>query len=327
MDNQVATSVTQIRREINELAVGAANIKRRREGVVELLRLRSQLESSVRDHEEAGLELRPERTRLKTIDDIFTREAKTILRQAKASGGLAAARDKEEPPEDHWWWYLDRQVSEARRKQVIKVGSLTAGAIVVILVGSLLMNRFSGTGVPDKKALGYVSAGEQLVRTGDYTKAIVEYEQAVKADPNLGDGYVALGVLYDLEGRADESREALATARDLIGDEADYLVTLAQAYGAAAASTGEDSPAYMSALTYADQAIALAPNSTQAYLIRAGIYEAAKQRAEAVADLERAGDLAQANGETELQALVKMRLGMLLQQVPDNAFTPPADGS
>ena len=327
IETTVAMPLAQLRREIRELELGAGHMKRRGKGVLALLTLRSHLESSVREHEEAGLDLRPERTRLETVDNILSREAKTVLREAKAAGGMKVAREQTRPAEDHWWWYLDRKVADDRRKQAIKIGSLTSGALVVILVGSLLMDRFFGMDAAEQEARTYVNSGEQLLRAGEYSEAILEYEQAVEVDAELGAGYVALGVLYDLEGRAEESREALATARALVGDEAEYVLTVARTYGDVASSTGADPAAYVSALSYADQAIALAPDSAQAYLIRAGIYESGKQRVEAVADLERSVDLAQAIGEDELYVLAKMRLGMLLQQVPDNAFAPPSDAS
>ena len=151
------------------------------------------------------------------------------------------------------------------------------------------------------------------MRDGDNAAAISEYEKAVAAEPSLESAHVALGVLYALEGRTAESEEALATARALVSSEADLAMSLARAYQTA----GEAE----TALVRAEEAVALAPESAQAYLTRAGIYEDLDQRAKALSDLELASTLAQEQGQGELAAMAKMRYGMLVQQVPADMFS------
>ena len=149
---------------------------------------------------------------------------------------------------------------------------------------------------------------------GQYDEAIAEYALALEAEPSMSEANLALGVLYELSGRTTESEQALAAARDALGSEAAYAMNLAQAY----ARVG----LVQRALSYADEAVNLEPESPQAFLIRAGLYEQINSRAEALADLERATVLAQEQGEDEIYVLARMRYGMLLQQVPGDAFAP-----
>lgn len=82
-------------------------------------------------------------------------------------------------------------------------------------------------------------------------------------------------------------------------------MVLARSYS----SVGE----YERALGYANEAVALAPDSAQALIIRGGVYEATERRAEALADYELSATLAQEAGEDALYVLARMRMGMLLQ--------------
>ncbi|MBM3187922.1 MAG: tetratricopeptide repeat protein [Chloroflexi bacterium] len=310
--------LAEIRERVRELETGLRRLKGSGAKAVALLELRSRLEGEVSAHEAKGVDLRAERGRLNSIDDILKREAATLVRQAAAGGGLAAARQRLNPPESEWWWWLDRQVSEGRRKQLTKLGIMVGGAIVVIAVIlglNALLTRRSGD-----DALAYVSAGEQALRNRDYDRALTEYERAVTVDPKASEAQIALGVLYEMKGRTADANKALAAARELLGNELDYLLALARAYQTAGQLD--------QALAQAEAALALDPNSAQAYLTRAGIHEDLGNRVQALQDLERTATLALENDQAELAAVAKMRLGMLSQQVPADMFgtgEPPED--
>lgn len=303
----------QVRDKLRELEVGVRTLKGKKAKVLELLALRSQLEKAVGGHEDAGHDVRAERTRLETVDNALTREAATIAREADAAGGLAKAREGRRPPEEHWWWWLDRQVAEARRKKLTRLGVTVGSIVAVALIVGLVFSLIGGQSGAEKRAYSHTSSGEQAMRNGDYEAAIAEYEQAVELLPSLDSAHIALGVLYEIQGRAEDSGKALAKARELIGNEADYEMALARSYQTAGLLD--------KALTHAQRSVELAPNSGQAYLVRAGIYEQSGDKPKALADLERAATLAQENGQAELAAMAKMRLGMLSQQVAGDLFS------
>ena len=310
---QSPTPLAEMREDIHVLELGVRRLQGRKAGILDLLALRSRLEGHMAAHEETSSALRAERTRIETIDSILRREARAVVREAASAGGLEAARLAQSPPKEHWWWYLDRQVSEQRRARLVKTGTLVGGAAILLVVIGLVLNSVLGGDPAQKEAYSYAGAGEQAMRDGDNAAAISEYEKAVAAEPSLESAHVALGVLYALEGRTAESEEALATARALVSSEADLAMSLARAYQTA----GEAE----TALVRAEEAVALAPESAQAYLTRAGIYEDLDQRAKALSDLELASTLAQEQGQGELAAMAKMRYGMLVQQVPADMFS------
>ncbi len=309
-DTRVSTAAAELRDMIHEFETDLVDLDGAGGDVIDLLRRRDKIGEEVSRLESEGLDLRPERTRIETIDNILSREANTIASEARAAGGLQAARKEEHPPESHWWWYLDEFVAEKRRKKIIKTATIVVSVLVVLITGNFLMDRFFGPSPQEKEARIYVNEAEQQFREGNYQQAIEEYERAVAITPSDGQAQAALGVLYELQGRPEEAEEAFRAAEDALGSRLEFLMTLAQTYMTA----GE----YDTALGKANEATELAPEAPRAYLIRGSIYESMEERAKAIDDFQRSADLAQSAGQDALYVLAKMRLATLLQQAPSS---------
>lgn len=328
-ERRAATELVRLRDKIRELEIGVANIRGRGKGVADLLRLRDEVEEGMRalSEDEAAPDLRPERTRMDTIDNMLLGRAPHILGELMRFGGLAAARGERpafggmtpletRPADDHWWWYLDEYVAQRRRKAAIKTIAVVMGLVAVLLVGNWVMNRYFGLDPVEREARGYTMEAEQLFRSGDLEGAIAAYEKALTVVPSMEDALVMLGVLYEVTGRQQESEEVLARAREAIGKRSEYLLILSRSY----MDVGE----MEKAMAAVQEAIALDPESAQAYLIRATIYESQNEVALALEDLEKSGSLAQAQGQDSLYVLSRMRMAMLLQRGP--ASSMPGQG-
>jgi tetratricopeptide (TPR) repeat protein len=305
-ETRMATRAVLLREQIRELEVASAGFQgRSAENARALLTLRDQVEEEVSALEEQGVDLRPERTRIKTVDNILVRKARGLERALGSTGGFASARRDVQPADDRWWWFLDEHIAEQRRKSAIKFITIFVVIAVLLIGGNWAMNRFFGMDPIEREARGYISSAEQALTMGDYEDAIAEYQQAIETQPEMSEAYIGLGVLYELQGRHAESQQTLATAEELIGDRTMYLLALSRAYS----SVGE----LDQALEAAEEAVELSPESAQAYLIRGGVYEATGRRPEALADYELSGELAREQGEDALYVLARMRMGMLLQ--------------
>ena len=305
-ETRMATRAVQLREQIRELEVAAASFQGRpAENARALLMLRDKVEEEFSALEEQGMDLRPERTRVKTVDNILVRKARGLERALGPTGGFAGARRDVQPSDDAWWWFLDEHIAEQRRKSAIKFITVFVVAAVLLIGGNWAMNRFFGMDPIDREARGYVSSAEQALSMGNYEEAVAAYQQAIETQPEMYDAYIGLGVLYELQGQQEEARQTLAKAEELLADRVSYLLTLSRAYS----SVGKMDPA----LDAAEEAVALAPESAQAYLIRGGVYEATGQRGEALTDYELSGELAREQGEDALYVLARMRMGMLLQ--------------
>ena len=295
-----------VRDKIREMEIGLVNPKRLgADGVVRMLKLRDELESEVAALEQQGVDLRPEKTRLESIDGILVSKAGALVRVLFKKGGLAAVRREENPPREHWWWYLDSYLAERRRKWLIRTG-ITLTAIVVLLLGvNWVMDKFFGLSPTEKAAYDHSSRGEQYAMDGDYAKAVSEYEQAAALTPNNGETLTALGVLYEKQGQLDKAKETLAAAEQAFEDRATYLVTLAQSYRMVAEPD--------KAMQAANQAIEADPNSAQAYYVRSILDEDKGDIPAAITDVNKAATLADEQGQTELYVLARQRYGILLQ--------------
>ena len=307
-DREAVTAAVQLRKMIRELEIGTVDIKRRGEGVLDLLRMRDRVESEVARLREEGMDLRPEMTRIEIIDNIFARKAGAIGRELRSLGRLPGARRLENPPAEHGWWYVDVALAERQRKTAIKSAVTIAAILLVLLAGNYVLDKFFGLDPVEKQARTYSGKGEQYVLQGDFANAITEYEQAVAILPTLEQVQAQLGVLYEKEGRTEEARAAFAAAEAAIGERPSYLVTVAQAY--------ERVGDLEAAMTQVEEAIALDPDMALAHMIRGGLYEGMEKLPEATADYERAAALAQEQGNDQLYVIAKVRLGMGLQRAP-----------
>ncbi|MBC7234922.1 MAG: tetratricopeptide repeat protein [Chloroflexi bacterium] len=305
-ETRAATRAVLLREKIRTLEVQAADFQGRpRDDAKGLLCLRDEVEEELSDLERIGLDLRPERTRVKTVDNILVRKAAALERVLGAQGGFAQVRQEINPPEAHWWWFLDDYLAERRRKRAIRF-IVTVVVVAVLLIGAnYVLNRFFGLDPQARQARNYLTGAEQALVTGNYDEAIEQYRRAIEAQPDLAEAYVGLGVLYELRGQEREAQEALAQAQALIPERIDYLLALARSYS----SVGKNDKA----LQAANDAVELDPQSAQALLIRGGVYEAMGNKQAALTDYDRAATLAQEQGQDALYVLARMRLGMLLQ--------------
>lgn len=305
---EVATSAMRLREQIRELEVGFVNLRGCGDGVLALLRLRDEVEEGLSQFEASGLEMRPERTRVQTVDNIISRKAPDIARELWRIGGLEGARRRERPPEERWWWYVDLYHAEKRRKAITRTLIIVGSIIAVVLAANFVLDRFFGLDPVEREAHSLMSMGDQLLFQGDYEGAIAEYERAVAVLPSLGDAQVKLGVLYELVGRPAEAERAFQAAREVLGDDLTYYLMLGRAY--------EMVGKYDWGLAAIEEALAIDPNSPHAYLTRGSIYEATEEYGRALADFELAGTLAQERGQDALFVMARTRMGMLLQRAP-----------
>lgn len=291
-----------LRDKIHELEIGLAKLKRLdADEVARLLVLRDEIASDVTALTEQGVELRPELTRIESVDGALISKAGTINRK-----GLAASRRTVNPPEEHWWWYLDGYLAEQRRKWLIRAGATIAGIVLVLVIANWVMDRYFGMNPTEKQAYEHTSRAEQHIMNEAYAEAIAEYEQALLYTPDDGEAMTILGILYETQGQQAEAEETLARAEQKFEKREDYLITMAQAYR----MVGNVDKA----LEAANQAAESPSQPAYAYYVRGIIYQDLDKIPEALDDMDKAAKLADEQGQTELFVLARSQYGMLLQR-------------
>jgi tetratricopeptide (TPR) repeat protein len=300
------TGASRLREDLAALEVAVADLGRGRGSVLDTLRLRDAVEEDAATLGASGVGFKPEQTRIDTIDNILARRAGRIGRFLQGTSPAAEARRAEKPPEQRWWWYLDSLWAARWRRSVVKYGVILIVVVLALVGGDYVMNRFFGMSPTERAAHEHIASGEQYLYGGRYDEAIVEYEAAAAVTPDALDPQIALAVLYEKQGRATEAQVALAKATAVTPNRAALELGLARSYTALGNLD--------SALLHADAAVGVRPESAEVYLIRATVYEGRGDTERAIADLETAGDLATAQGQSTLYVLARTRLGMILQE-------------
>jgi tetratricopeptide (TPR) repeat protein len=305
VDGQEAPRASErLREELRLLEIQAATVRRRQGEIDALLELRDRLGSELEGLERQGLDVRPERTRLETIDGYLRANAGTIVRQFRKVGGMAAARERVQPPEEHWWWWLDVYRSSRIRRTVTRWVTITLVVVAVVLVGDYLLTKYFGPSPEEAAANERTMAAERLVSEGEYEQALAEYEAAAAIVPDDLVTQCMLGVLYEMEGRFEESAVARAKAEKLSEGRASYLAQLSRAY-LFVQNTKRG-------LETAMEAIDADPESAFAYFVLGEAYERRDRVALAVQAFDVSAQLAQEQGNDVLYALAREREAMLV---------------
>jgi Tfp pilus assembly protein PilF len=294
--------------------------------------------------EAAGVDLRPEEGRFDTIQAQVHKQMTPILRELGAAGGLSAVRAKRglppSPPPDAgpaaagqvsaaqaaaaqaaaaqatgWWWYLDYE----RRQSFIKTARRYATvAVVVLVVGAVLvfvLNKLFPTDPKVAASSGKQMAGQQLIENGgDIGQATANFQEAADLTPGDPDAWLWLGVAQEKQGHAAEAQAAYAKAQALLKDEMSFHMARAPIY--LAFGSLDQGKADL------DFVFAQDPENPQAHYYLAGLYEAQGNLTAASQELEKTSQYAEARNQSELTAIARYRMGMLLQAMqvrPDSA--------
>ncbi|NPV06501.1 MAG: tetratricopeptide repeat protein [Anaerolineae bacterium] len=257
---------------------------------------------------EYGVDLKPERTRLETVQNLTRSSARRLMREVGA-GRLAEARRAENPPEDHWWWYLDRALA-AQRQEALRRWSLRAIVVFsLLLVGLVAYNRFLAPSPEEQAFSALLAEGESSLLSGDFEGAVDRYEAAVALNPGDVGARLHLGVVYEQLGRTEEAREQFEEAMRLSPAPADYHSSLSLVYYRVALGGAEW--ALERAEAEAVAALEADDGSAMAHFAMASVYELQGETGKAIEEFETASGL---SSDPSLTVLARMRMGMLMQK-------------
>jgi tetratricopeptide (TPR) repeat protein len=183
---------------------------------------------------------------------------------------------------------------------------LWGGAVIVgCIVSWFVYDRFIAPPPEVRQAYQYSTIGESLVDEGDLETALAEFEAAIALTPDDPSLWVWKGAIHSHQGQTEQAEEAFLTARSLYGEGTGFLQDRSMTYlrlgdvDAAAADV--------------EQVIAQEPESGVGYYLRASVAMAREDYKAAVDDLDRASELAQAAGDTQLEATARVQRAMVFQ--------------
>ncbi len=263
--------------------------------------------------ETSGPDLRPERTRLTTLEAQLRRKAGELLRELRTSGGLAAARRAVQPDRARWWWYLDEEVRAARRRGVRRLLLCLVAVAALLTVGVLLYRRFLAPDPLTVRVHELQFDGERLADEGDYASAVARFEEAQALRPHDGEMQIWRGALYEITGQAEKAAELFESARLLFDEATDFHIARGQIY--LRLQQVEKAHAAAQAVLEED------PSSPEGRFMLGAVLEVQGELGEAAAAYDQASRLAEERGQTELTALARVRMAFVLQR---GMFPTPA---
>jgi Tfp pilus assembly protein PilF len=290
--------------------------------VIGLLHMVDDLESGIpRLEGELKVDLKAERTRLETLENILRSHLGTAVRRAGADR-LELERERVNPSQDEWWWHLDLILTAGRQRRLRRLGIYVLAAAAVLLVATLAYNLFLAP-TPEERALAeQVSAGETYLIAGDFNGAVQSFEAAVALSPNDASNHLYLGVSYEYLGEQDKAAAELALGKQLSDTDAEYHASLSLVYYRVGAN-GTDAGALAKAEDEANAAIAADPDYALGHFALASAYELEGRSQEAILEFQATSDL---STDASLTVLARMRMGMLMQS-PSSVSSPEGTGT
>ncbi len=271
---------------------------------LELLHLLDRIDHELHDLGQQDVDVRIEQTRFETLQRQLQHRKERFLKQA----GWAleeARRSSRDSLSDNWWWHLDEAAARQRRRRLMRLAA-GALAVIVLLAGAwLAYERFLAPPPEVGEALRHMEAGRYQVAEGDLRAALAAFNAATELTPDDPEPWLWKGVLHGQLGASTQAEEAFAAAEPLYETRFDFVLNRAPIYlqaGDVAKSRAD-----------ANKAIDLDPTSGWGYYMRAGVAAAEKDYDAALADLERAAELADQSGDRRLQALAATQQAQLMQ--------------
>ncbi len=246
-------------------------------------------------------DVRGEMGRLVTIDDRIVRYARDVVnslggRQSYSDFRKTAAQDFALPI-----WQLD-QVLDAMRSRLLKRIGVTIGIFIVILIAGYIARPvlFPPDPVGDAVALATRS-----LQVNDVPGAVAAIDSTLLKMPTNTDLLIWKGILLEKTGDLTGSAKSYALGLANATSDKDFYLERAITF----VRVGESAHV----ITDTNTVLAKYPDNAEAYYIRATGYEGMGKRVEAMADLQKSADLAQAAGNDALFAQSRVRLGTMMQ--------------
>jgi tetratricopeptide (TPR) repeat protein len=249
----------------------------------------------------SGADLRGEAARLGTVDERIVRNARPIVQSLGGRAELAALRQQIAPGTDARWWLLDHELDVRRQGLFRQIGAIIVVIAMVLLAGYIARPIL----FPPDPVDDAVNAATRALETNGIPGAIAAIDSGLTKVPTSTELLIWKGILLEKSGNSQAGSASYQQALAYAASDHDFYLQRAMAF----VQLGD----YARVVTDTTTVIQKYPDAADAYYVRASGYEGLGKRNEAIADLEKCGELAQAAGNDALFAQARVRMGTLMQ--------------
>ncbi len=304
------TPTDELRSLLERLERLLPSLRGKGENAIDLLDWMDRIHELVPELQEGGADLRPELSRLGTVEATLQDKAGIMAREVGSK--LAQARTEAKATPERWWWYVDDIARQRRIQQLGRAGMYGVVTIAIILFVLVGIPRIFPVDPAVVASQRFSHQAEAAMQEGDVETALAAYQSAVEALPDDPVYQIRVGVLSETMGDTARAEAAYVTARTLTDDDVKFYVLRSQAF--LQTDNGE------AALADADQAVAMDPDSVEGYFQRGSSLDMLGRLTEAIQAFQTASDLAE-DTNPQMAVLARVRMGYLIQSAP--LYSPP----
>jgi tetratricopeptide (TPR) repeat protein len=312
------TPADELRELLTESEKLLVNLRGHSSNALELLRNMDRIAALWPELEGAGADLRAEAGRWEALQSAVRGSAPPIVRQLGRMGGLPALRTEAHPDgQEQWWWRLDRESAARSRARLLRFGKFALAIVAVAVATGVILNTLFPVDPRVQEATRKIMAGQSKIQyDADYAAALPLFEEATALTPDDSEAWLWLGATQQKLGDVSASADSFRQASELIPDQTDFLSRRATVYFTLAMLD--------EAASEVNAVLARDPGNPQAYLLRAGVYDAQGRYAEAAQALQQAADFADERNLPQISATARYQMGLLLQRMPIAPQSSPA---
>jgi len=256
-----------------------------------------------------GPDLTPESLRFTTLQERLQKKAPQLLDRLDGSSALQAVRPAGAAPDRASWWFFDREVARRRAGLAKRIAIIGGAVLILVLIVVILFNTILKPDPATMLRTQKFQAAMELASTErDYLAALAQIEEALDTLPDDPELLVFKGVLLAELNRSDEAEPLFERVSNL--DLEPEFLPLAR--GQILLQLGRAD----AALEAGQQAVALNPDSAEAWFLTGRAHTVLEQIDLAYEALSKAADLAFEQGNDTLYAIIKINLGYL-QPAPE----------
>ncbi len=277
---------------------------------LEILSVMDAIDARIKELKQTPSSIRAEESQFETSCAALRKGAGTFLRTVGGAGVLREERQQRNPPQEAWWWYVDEIYARQQRAAIKKTVTIGVISIVVIAVLGLVYQKFFAPSPEVVAKLNALQDSQNQAGAGNYAAALTELQKGLAVVPNDSELVLMEGVVYQLQGDQQQAADAFSRARKDFSSEEDFYLTRTQDYLSV--------NSYALAQADAMAAIGVNPQSAIGYLLLGGAQEGLQQIAAALKSYQKAYDLSDAQGLSNVSAEAKIRMAYLLQGAGGN---------